>query len=141
VSAVRGRIFPSSIRASAIALAIAGVLAVLSAPTPALAQRQSGIQLGLDGSTILVNKDIGNERWTIAFDGAIIVSGNVYPLDGSAPSFVWCESMGRNAQDEYMLACYGAPSCTVGGCGKGAWTFIANVNLPASFFALPESGT
>ena len=126
---------------AACAVAIGAVC--LLAPEGALAQRQSGIQLGFDDTTIMVSKDISNARWAISYDPDFgVVEGNVFPQDGSAPQFVWCEDTGGGTDETLQFDCFGAGPCTVGPCGTDgdAWTFIATVPLEASFFALPADG-
>src|SRR5262249_44899519 len=89
------------------ALAAIALAASLGAPGVARAvERQSGLQLTPDQSSILVSKDLAGERWAItrsAADGS--VCGNVYPADGSAPQFVWCSETGMTDQ-ELSFSCY-----------------------------------
>lgn len=113
--------------------------ALLLAPKPAAAQRQSGIQVTPgDGDYILVSKDYGGQRWAISydtFDG--FITGTVSPLDGSTPSFVFCEVLDTADNGDLTLDCSGGPSCTTGPCGDAAWASLGTVPLPGSFFELP----
>jgi hypothetical protein len=49
-----------------------------------------GVQLTPDQTHLLVSKDVGSERWSIALNPDDTVIGNVFPCDGSGPAFVWC---------------------------------------------------
>lgn len=83
----------------------------------------------------IVQKSVGNERWTIirdADDGSII--GNVTTDTGE--HFVWCRWLGGLSYE-----CSGNTVCTeYQGERNCEWTFIANVDLPESFFALAAGG-
>ncbi|HZR80008.1 MAG TPA: hypothetical protein VFD92_02840 [Candidatus Binatia bacterium] len=139
--------FPASARRSASrsgALAFALVVAataLLLAPGRASAQRQSGIQQGFeDEFTVLVSKDLGDQRWSIHYDG-FVASGIVYPQAGGAPQFVWCENVSEeDPADPILFDCWGAGPCTGGDtCGDNAWTQIGqSLPIPASFFQLPD---
>src|SRR5581483_10320735 len=101
--------FPASARRSASrsgALAFALVVAataLLLAPGRASAQRQSGIQQGFeDEFTVLVSKDLGDQRWSIHYDG-FVASGIVYPQAGGAPQFVWCENVSEEDPADPIL--------------------------------------
>src|SRR5262249_2307531 len=119
---------------AAVAIAIGAVL--LLAPRSALAQRQSGIQLGFDGSTIMVSKDVGGDRWAISYDGSTL-QGNIFPQAGGAPKFVWCENTFKG-DDPLLFACWQSGPCTASPCGNVAWTSIGDgIPLAASFLALP----
>jgi hypothetical protein len=136
--------------------------ATRSAALPAQARAQSadrGATLAFDRSTYLVNKDLGNERWSIALNVKPVetgedttpriqsVTGNVLKRDGSAPSFIYCtertDSQGSLADSgsEFRLACLGTNACGTSAteCAQG-WELINDdVALPASFF-LPPGG-
>jgi len=98
---------------------------------------QRGIQQTPDGQRVLVNKDVGPDRWAITLnvdDGTAI--GNIFRADGGDPAFVSCNPTGQpNA-----FACFGADACTVEPCDDD-FSFIANVTLPASFFQVPNPCT
>jgi hypothetical protein len=100
----------------------------------------AGVQTTPDSKRTLVSKDVGGERWAItrhADDGT--VTGNVFSPGGGEPQFVWCEQRGQGGPD-LAFGCYGASRCAAAPCDPSAWTFIADVNLPASFFAARCSG-
>lgn len=72
------------------------VLCVGLSVTNALA-RESGIQGTPDGKRILVNKDVGAERYAIAKDqddGS--ATGNVFFTDARSPAFLVCTAAGGN---------------------------------------------
>ncbi len=93
---------------------------------------QRGIQRTPDGKRVLVNKDVGPDRWAIALNEADqTVIGNVFRADGS-PAFIVCTPLaGDNS-----FSCSGADGCTVEPC-TDQFTFIDNVTLPANFFEVP----
>jgi len=114
-----------------------GLLALVAVSSSAYA-RESGVQASKDGKRILINKDVGNERWAITFNlDDNTVTGNVFHADGGAPSFIWCQQTSSDGQN-VGASCFGADRCDVGPCTPSMWTFIANVTLPASFFAEPS---
>ncbi|MFN8602011.1 MAG: hypothetical protein U0842_16200 [Candidatus Binatia bacterium] len=137
-------------------------LALVSPPS-ALAGVPSGrgATLTVDRLSHLVTKDIGSERWSIAYSlepytseqGLVAtrflnVTGNVYQQDGSPPSFVFCtqrpDSTGTldDPASEFRFACQGSDACdsTARDCAANAWRPISDdVRLPASFF-LPPGG-
>jgi len=104
---------------------------LVAATTPAGAQ--SGLQITPDGKRTLVVKDVGDERWAIARSDDEVVSGNVYFPDGSDPQFVFCTEIDSSSED-LVLSCSGAARCTASPCSISAWTEIADVTLPRSFF-------
>ncbi len=122
------------------ALACVIVLA-LAAPSAAGAQaRASGLQITPDAKRVLVNKDVGDERWALSLNDDDTVTGNVFRTDGSPPSFVWCEEVvDDGSTTDVTLACYGAAPCPAAPCTTDEWDFIADVVLPATFFAPPTS--
>lgn len=113
---------------------------VASAPGAVAQESPSGLQITPDERRTLVSKDVGADRWAITkneVDGT--VTGNVFPTDGGEPSFVWCEPIGSDGSpDPYTelvtYSCLGADRCEGAPCSADAWTFIAEVTLPGSFF-------
>jgi len=106
----------------------------------------NGVQWTPDGSHILVNKDVGAERWSIALNlGDLSATGNVFFTDGRTPAFIWCEK----TADEFdstigeitlQYRCFGSQG-SVGGFGIDDWTLISEeVFLPLSFF-VPSAET
>lgn len=128
-------------RASVTALALALVT------TLAFAQRESGVRESRDGRQILVNKDVGEERWAIAYDHATgTVTGNVFFRDGSDPAYIWCGPTGTPGEIEpgapdLSLSCFGSDPCEDAPCAGPAWSPIANVTLPVSFFLAEAADT
>lgn len=112
--------------------------------TPATIQAMSGMQMSRDGRQVMVNKDVGDERWVIMFDpDNHTAMGNVFFPSGGAPAFVWCAETGDDGnpnlrQSHMMFACYGAGTCTTDPCDSNQWSFIDQVTLPGSFFMPPE---
>ena len=135
---------------AAIALAVA-----ICSPLARTADAQSGSTLSPDLRTYMVNKDLGDERWTIdlnlfAADPSSIISitGNIFRSDGGPASFVTClvrdDSAGslRSPSSTFRLSCSGAPACatTARQCAREDWVLIDDdVRVPASFF-LPPGG-
>jgi hypothetical protein len=147
----------------------------LAAPAPAApAAEDRGTNLPPDGANFLVNKELGGQRWSISLnqipaqrgDSSVSdctegpeciitnrflnVTGNVYPVDGSAPQFVYCQvrqdSTGDLAdpQSEFRFGCVGASACqkSASECALEDWQAIpggSDISLPASFF-LPPGG-
>jgi len=95
---------------------------------------QRGIQSTPDAARLLVQKDVGDERWSISLnldDGT--ATGNVFRADGGEPAFVACEPTGTaNA-----FVCAGADKCLGTPCTQ-PFSPIAEVELPAAFFTLPN---
>ncbi len=108
--------------------------AVLLLALPGRASAQSGIQVTPDGKRVLVSKNVGAERWALTrnvSDGS--VTGNVFSADGGAPQFVACRETGRSGNG-ISFRCEGADRCRLAPCARDEWLFIAEVDLPASFF-------
>lgn len=104
--------------------------------------QQSGLQITPDGQRTLVNKDVGGERWAIDKGPDGRVTGNVFFPDGREPQFVWCdvaEGATVDENDELMFSCFGGDPCLDAPCPPEAWSFIADVSLPASFFEPPST--
>jgi hypothetical protein len=116
--------------------------AVLLVPSAAAGQGRA-IQTTPDAKLMLVSKDVGAERWSIALnlsDGTAV--GNVFPASGGSPSFVWCSAesvqLAANPVDtQYTLDCYGASACQQLPCLASSWTFIDKVTLSGSLFFQP----
>ncbi|MBM4245430.1 MAG: hypothetical protein FJ148_16740 [Deltaproteobacteria bacterium] len=149
-------------------------LALPAAARPA-ANEDRGANLPPDGANLLVNKELGGLRWSISLNQIpaqrgnsatascsgdalecivttrfLSVTGNVYPLDGSAPQFVWCQerqdSTGNlnDPNSEFRFGCVGTSACTrtASECAAQDWQAIpggSDVRLNASFF-LPPGG-
>jgi len=106
----------------------------------------SGVQWTPDSARILVNKDVGQERWAITLNlSDFSASGNVFFTDGSAPAFIWCEKTGESFDSgvgelDLEYRCFGADA-GFGGFASSDWTLISdNVILPLSFF-IPDGET
>jgi hypothetical protein len=102
------------------------------------AGRASGIQITPDGERVLINKDVGDERWAITRNlDDLTVTGNVFQIEGGDPLFLFCEQQDQ-IEDDLEFECFGADRCTDSTCPE--FEFIAEVTLPESFF-LPPSGS
>ena len=118
--------------------AAASLALFLTIATAGRSEAQSGLQYTPDSKHLLINKDVGDERWAITEnkdDGT--VTGNVFFTDGRAPAFVWClpTSVVDNPDPDltqYSYDCYGTDTCTPDSCPQ--WTFISSVTLTGSFF-------
>ncbi|MBM4242501.1 MAG: hypothetical protein FJ148_01635 [Deltaproteobacteria bacterium] len=136
-----------------IRIATLAIVALLGAQA-ARAQAPAGSTLSPDGRSFLINKDLGNERWTINVDlygndpdDIINVTGNIFRADGGPASFVTClvrsDSDGTLTDPDsfFRLSCSGSDACTTNAeaCARDAWTPIADdVSVPARFFLPPD---
>jgi hypothetical protein len=108
---------------------------------PALVTAQeSGLQVTPDRNQVLISKDVGEERWAIVRNQDGTVSGNVFFPEGGPPLFVWCEPTEDSQDDPITFSCFGADACPAAPCDEAEWEFIAEVELPASFFEPPAAG-
>ncbi len=107
-------------------------LAVVFPLTVANAQDR-GIQLSLDGTRVLVNKDVGEDRWGIALNTlSQTITGNVFPGSGGEPIFIFCEPEGL----VNTWSCRGSGPCVTATC-TSQYTDFGVVTLPADFFSPP----
>jgi hypothetical protein len=117
------------------AIFVVTFLAVLSVACEALAR--SGVQFTRDRRSTLISKDVGDERWAIAYNlESRTATGNVFYRSGRDPSFVWCEETGNDGST-VMLSCYGAEKCPTGPCTENDWSFISNVSIGYDFLFPP----
>jgi hypothetical protein len=122
----------------------AAALALVS--TPALAQRQSGIQLTPDSARYLISKDVGTDRWAISYNlNDKTVTGNVFPAGGGTPQFISCVTtqvdQDPNPENSmYHLHCVSTPGpCTAAPCSPSAWGGDQDVLVPGSFLLPPNT--
>lgn len=117
-------------------IALAALVGIAGAP----AWAADGAQFdGLCDRTY-INKKVGdNEQWAITWEIFGSVTGNVFKLDGSAPSFIECElALEQGDEETQIFDCYGSDACTAPPCGDTQWTLIgSNISLPTSFFLPP----
>jgi hypothetical protein len=120
---------------TAVAMVLSGSAVVGAAPT--------GVQWTPDGLRILVNKDVGAERWAITWNlSDVSTTGNVFFQDDRAPSFIWCENTGHDfvgsiGELDLQFRCFGSDAA-FGGFHFADWSLISDsVFLPASFFIPP----
>jgi hypothetical protein len=123
-------------------LALAPMFLLLLLAAPALA-RDSAIQITHQGpTTVLVQKDVGSDRWAINVSleetSALEVTGNVFRPNGSA-AFLQCRPIdvlnpdAPLAQRVVVYNCYGSDSCPGAPCSADQWSFLTTVNLPVTF--------
>ena len=113
----------------------AGQSVDVDASTACEETRASGIQVAPDPRFVLVNKDVGPQRWTIV-RSLNTVTGNVFSQDGGDPLFLYCTRQSEQGSD-LVLECSGAGACSETECPP--FEFIANVTLPTSFFEPPTN--
>jgi len=113
-------------------------LAALGLVAAAPASAGDGVQFAGNCDSTYVNKKVGdNEQWAITWEIFGNASGNVFKLDGSAPSFIECELVDEVEGNE-IFDCYGSDACTGPPCGDTQWTLIASrIAIPTSFFLPP----
>ncbi|MFM8412855.1 MAG: hypothetical protein ACKOCT_21595 [Alphaproteobacteria bacterium] len=122
--------------------ALAGIL--LGGAGAAQAQRQSGIQLSPDSNRYFISKDVGQERWAITYNlDDKTVTGNVFPLDGGAPTFLSCaitrvEQAPNPADAQYFMDCRAAGPCASAPC-KDQWGAPSAVGPIPGSFLLPTN--
>jgi len=121
---------------------LAGLL--LGSPGIAQAQRQSGIQLAPQSNRYFISKDVGNERWAITYNlDDKTVTGNVFPIDGGAPTFLTCditrvEQAPDPADAGYFLSCRASTPCAEAPCGT-QWGEASEVGPIPGSFLLPTN--
>ena len=105
--------------------------------TSGAAARESAVQCTSVGSQVLVNKDVGQDRWVITYrksDGLTI--GNVFTGEGGAV-FVQCTRNGVS-NGKLQLQCATADSCSADTC-PDFQPLPDPVAIDCSFFAAPCS--
>jgi hypothetical protein len=129
-------------RIAAVAAMLAGLL--LGLPGGAHAQRESGIQLSPQSNRYFISKDVGNERWAITYNlDDKTVTGNVFPVDGGAPTFLTCDitsvQQAPNPADaQYFLSCRAAGPCASAPCSD-QWGAASDVGPIPGSFLLPTN--
>jgi hypothetical protein len=119
-------------------VAVAAAIVLAQAGT-AHAQRQSGIQLAPESNRYFISKDVGNERWAITYNlDDKTVTGNVFPIDGGAPTFLTCditrvEQAPDPADAQYFLSCRASAPCAEAPCGTQWGAPIDAGAIPGSF--------
>jgi len=103
----------------------------------------TGVQWTPDALRILVNKDVGDERWAITWNlSDVSTTGNVFFRDDRVPAFVWCQNTDHDlvasiGELNLQFRCFGADP-SFGGFHFADWTVISDsVVLPTSFFIPP----
>lgn len=114
---------------------------------PAFA-RDSAVQITRQGpSLILVQKDVGDDRWAINLSleptSALELTGNVFRASGGPAVFLQCrpvDVLNNDApieQRSVVYNCFSAGTCQAtanGPCDAAGWSFLAEVSLPMTFF-------
>ena len=131
------------IRIAAVVPLLAGL--ALGHPGTASAQRESGIQLSPKSNRYFISKDVGNERWAITYNlDDKTVTGNVFPIDGGAPTFLTCditrvEQAPNPADAQYYLSCRASGPCAEAPCDPTAWSAAAETGPIPGSFLLPTN--
>jgi hypothetical protein len=107
--------------------------------------QERGTQLTPPQDLVLVNKDVGDQRWAIALDLRTgTATGNVFRRNGGPTSFIWCsatkvELAADPKETNYTLDCWGADACPSPPCAIDSWSRIPEspVDLPGSFLFSP----
>lgn len=131
------------------------LVTVILGPVPRARAQEAAVTMTPDRVHLLVNKELGAERWSISTNFApddstriVSVTGNVYRSDDDTVSFVHCalrpDSTGSldDPSSTLRFTCRGTGSCdeTALACARSAWTPLSrDVGIPASFF-LPPGG-
>jgi len=69
--------------------------------------RSSGVQITIDDERVLINKNIGRERWAITRNvDDKTLTGNIFTTADADPSFIWCSEVSFDAAaGEVTYAC------------------------------------
>ncbi|MDG2304544.1 MAG: hypothetical protein P8R42_07775 [Candidatus Binatia bacterium] len=124
-------------RIAAVFALVAGLVSGL--PGAAEAQRESGIQLAPESNRYFITKDVGSDRWAITYDlDTKTVSGNVFPTDGGAPTFLSCnitdvQQADAPADAQYFMDCRGSGPCAEAPCDNQWDPPFAVGPIPGSF--------
>ncbi|MBM4270057.1 MAG: hypothetical protein FJ144_26225 [Deltaproteobacteria bacterium] len=87
-----------------------------------VARAQSGLQITPDARVTLISKDVGDQRWAIAYDASSgTVTGNVFFPGGGEPAFVFCERIRddgnrEDGEGDIAFSCSGADACVAPPC-------------------------
>ena len=134
---------PLETHAAATMILLAGLL--VGNPGSARAQRESGIQLAPGSNRYFITKDVGQDRWAITYNLADkTVTGNVFPQDGGAPTFLTCditsvEQASDPADAQYFLECRSAGPCASAPCADQWSDAFAVGPVPGSFLLPPNT--
>jgi hypothetical protein len=138
---VRGSALGCARRSSRRTIVVTLVLLALGGVVPSGARAFNGYQVGRDGGSTIISRDVAGARWAIIenrADGVLI--GNVFFPDGGPPQFVWCNPTSVVENDDpslsvYTYDCFGSSTCDPTQCPD--WTFIDSVTLSGTFFEPP----
>ena len=128
---------------SATLLALLG--SMIAAPCALAQGRDSGIQCGASPGlplafppTVIVNKDVGDDRFAITFDLASSRAiGNVFSADGSVTALICIAEPDSwvTGDDPICFQCVGADGCTGDSCPS--YDDAGSQCIPRSFFEAP----
>lgn len=111
-----------------------------SPPDPGSGQSvPAGVRTTPNSRQILLNKDVGAERWAITRnEDDQSVTGNVFSSD-QAPVFLFCERTGDNGDPDPVAVlidyrCSVADRCRDPKCSTSEWEFSQDVVIPGWFF-------
>jgi hypothetical protein len=111
------------------------------------AAQPRNLQVTPAGSHVIINKDVGDERWAMTYDlSADMLTGTVYSGGGQERAFFECTNMTPENPETVTLSC----SISNSGCGAsppstevcpqdGEWQQVATQPLPRPFFGLARS--
>jgi hypothetical protein len=122
------------------------VLCLIFLSSTAAAQPRN-LQVTPAGDHVLINKDVGDERWALSYDlFADTLTGTVYFESGQNPAFYDCTNTTPEDPETVNLSCSisnpgcGASPATTTACPQGGeWQPVATQPLPRSFFGLATS--
>jgi hypothetical protein len=123
---------------------IVAALALACVGSPPAHAAVTGVQWTPDSARILVNKDVGADRWSITLNLTdFSATGNIFHTDDRAPSFLWCRKLDDSfdsGQLDLRYECFGADRA-IGVFTSPDWVSISDqILLPLSFF-IPEAET
>lgn len=136
-------------------LVLATSVLIFSSLTASSASAGEGIQFV--GPKMLINRDIGGERWAITVSplaaddpaerNSMAITGNVLRPDGQPPAAIDCQqdSDFPDIGTGVRLTCRAKNACQTlsDSCVlySKEWTELGEVVVPYSFFELPENGS
>ncbi len=128
-------------------VAVRSLILCLTLLSSTEAAQLRNLQVTPAGDHVLINKDVGDERWAITYDlFADTLTGTVYFEGGQNPAFFDCTNTTPEDPETVTLSCSisnpgcGASPATTEACPRGGeWQQVAAQPLPRSFFGLTTS--
>lgn len=90
-----------------------------------------------DGKLKLISVNLLNQEWALVYNGQHLFAAVPRGAMGQ-PRFVQCRQTAATTQ-EVTMACSEAYRCHAGPCTDDQWVSVASIDLPQSFFSLPQS--